>query len=405
MKIALVAPTQIPARRANTVQVMKMAQALTLLGHTVHLASPCPPGFSPPTWDELAVHYGLQTRFQVEWLASRPSLKRYDYSLRALGWARRLHADLLYTRLMQTAALASLLGMPTLLEVHDLPSGFMGPLFFKLFLYGKGARRLAVITHALAEDLHQKFDSPALSDGAMEEAGVKPTPSDHSGFTIVAPDGVDLGRYANLPTPVEARRRLIEEDALPLQLETFTAGYTGHLYTGRGVDMLIELANRLPGLQFLIVGGEPNEVQRVRAQVASLNLHNLLLTGFVANARLPLYQAACDALLMPYGQKVSASSGGDIARYFSPMKLFEYLACQRPILSSDLAVLREVLDEQNALLLPVQDVSAWERALRKLSEQPQHAAQLAEQAHRSAENFTWEKRAARMLEALEQGNV
>ena len=40
MKIAVVAPTQIPARRANTIQVMKMAQAMVNLGHNVHLAVP-----------------------------------------------------------------------------------------------------------------------------------------------------------------------------------------------------------------------------------------------------------------------------------------------------------------------------------------------------------------------------
>jgi hypothetical protein len=34
MKIAIIAPTEIPARRANTLQVMKMAQALVVRGHT-----------------------------------------------------------------------------------------------------------------------------------------------------------------------------------------------------------------------------------------------------------------------------------------------------------------------------------------------------------------------------------
>jgi len=40
MKIALIAPSEIPARRANTMQVMKMAQAMTILGHDVRMAAP-----------------------------------------------------------------------------------------------------------------------------------------------------------------------------------------------------------------------------------------------------------------------------------------------------------------------------------------------------------------------------
>ena len=93
------------------------------------------------------------------------------------------------------------------------------------------------------------------------------------------------------------------------------------------------------GWNFLIVGGEPQDVENLRQRVRVIGLKNVILTGFVPNARLPLYQAACDVLLMPYQRQVAASSGGDIARYLSPMKLFEYMACERPIISSDLPVL------------------------------------------------------------------
>ena len=74
-------------------------------------------------------------------------------------------------------------------------------------------------------------------------------------------------------------------------------------------------------------------------------IKNVHLTGFVPNEELPLYQAACDILLMPYEEAIAGSSGGDTARFASPMKAFEYMAAGRPILSSDLPVFREVLDE------------------------------------------------------------
>jgi len=94
-------------------------------------------------------------------------------------------------------------------------------------------------------------------------------------------------------------------------------------------------------VSFLLAGGEPEDVAALREKSANLGLSNVILTGFIPNADLPIYQAACDILLMPYQSQVAASSGGDIARYLSPMKLFEYLACGKPILSSDLPVLRE----------------------------------------------------------------
>ena len=129
-------------------------------------------------------------------------------------------------------------------------------------------------------------------------------------------------------------------------------------------------------------------------------LENVLTTGFVPNAELPRYQSACDILLMPYQQYVSASSGGDIARYLSPMKLFEYLACGRAIVSSDLPVLREVLNSENAVLLPPGDVDAWVTALRELQANPELRACLAEKARREATKYTWQARAKRILDGI-----
>jgi glycosyltransferase involved in cell wall biosynthesis len=409
VKIAIIAPTEIPARRANTLQVMKMAQAMVVLGHQVRLAAPVAatrigPGAGSdeenhgetgrpgqaPTWNELARHYGLQHEFPLDWLPADPRLRRYDYSYRALRWARQWRADLIYTRLPQAAALASFMVMPSILEVHDLPQGSLGPWMLRRFLSGSGRRRLVVITRSLAADITQRM-------------GISLQPP----FTVIASDGVDLERYASLPSPPEARRALAPAfsemapmSGFQLQVERFTAGYTGHLYAGRGTELLLRLAERLPEINFLIVGGDPEDVAHFQAQARERQLKNTLLTGFVPNAGLPLYQAACDVLLMPYQKQVAASSGGDIARYLSPMKLFEYLACERPIVSSDLPVLGEVLNSENAILLPMEDIQAWCKALLDLQNDRQLRERLAAQAHRDAQQYTWEARAAKILEGL-----
>lgn len=379
MKIAIVAPTAIPARRANTVQVMKMAQALAGLGHTVRLAAPrAGQPAASANWDDLARHYGLRQRFEIVPLAASPALRRYDYGWRAAGWARRWGAELLYTRLPQAAAAASLLGMPVILEIHDFPQGRLGPLLFRVFQRGRGARRLVVITHNLAGDLADRFQTPLSPP-----------------FTLVAPDGVDLERYQDLPAPEDARQRLPS-----LTGRGFTAGYSGHLYAGRGASLLLELAGRLPAITFLLVGGEPADVARWQAEAHRRGLKNLLLTGFVSNAELPLYQAAAEVLLMPYEWRVAASSGGDIARYLSPMKLFEYLACGRAILSSDLPPLREVLSAENAVLLPPGDATAWAEALQALCQDPARREALGAAARQDAHRYTWEARAQRILTGI-----
>ncbi len=381
MKIAVIAPTEIPARRANTVQVMKMAQAFAGLGHKVRLSAPASGQAPACSWEELALHYGLVHPFMVDWLTASPRLRRYDYAWRALRWAVGWKADLVYTRLPQAAALAAIQGVPTILETHDLPQGFMGIRLFRQFLHGRRSRRVVLITRSLEQDLSRRFDL---------DAGNRPP-----GFVVIAPDGVDLERYRNLPEPSQARRDL------PLSLpERFTAGYTGHLYTGRGTEILLGLARRLPEITLLLVGGEPKDVARLQAEAQHAGLNNTVFTGFVPNAELPRYQAACDVMLMPYQQHVAGSSGGDIARYLSPMKLFEYMACGRPILSSDLPVLQEVLNADNACLLPADDLDAWVTALQQLAASPETCLRLGAQARLDVTAYTWERRAARILEGI-----
>jgi len=415
MHIAMIAPSEIPARRANTLQVMKMAQALTIQGHRVRLVAPTsqPPGRkSRPenrlTWESLAYHYGLEHPFEVTWLYSNPRLKRYDYSWSAVAWAQGANenhptgADLIYTRLPQAAALASWKGIATILEIHDLPQGTAAPWLFRLFLSGKGARRLVVITQALANDLAGLLRPTRLAFGIKmhTHADTSSLLEKLGALMIIAPDGVDLGRYADLPEPEQARQ-MLQAACIGLAPDRFTVGYTGHLYPGRGGSLLLNLAERMPEISFLIVGGEPAEVESFKQEAQVRRLTNLILPGFIPNADLPLFQSACELLLMPYQQRVAASSGGDIARYLSPMKLFEYLACKRAIISSDLPVLREILNSKNAILVPPDRPEAWEQAIQSLKAQPDLRSRLATQARSDADQYTWEGRAQRIIAGKE----
>jgi glycosyltransferase involved in cell wall biosynthesis len=329
--------------------------------------------------------------FPLSWINASRRLRGYDYGWSSVHWARRQGADLVFTRLPQAAALASWLGQATILELHELPHGKMGAWLLRRFAKGRGARRLVLITTNLFAKLKQGFPSIA-----------RPA-SGRPGFSLVAPDGVDLDRYADLPEPAAARRWLAERtggEAIHISADEFVAGYSGHFYPGRGAQMLLDLAGRLPEVRFLLVGGEPQDIARLREEAEAQRLNNVTITGFVANADLPRYQAACDLLLMPYQKQVAGSSGGDIAAVFSPLKLFEYLACGRPILSSDLPALREVLNQENAVLLPGDERQTWAQAIQELQEHPGRRAQLAARARLDASHYSWENRAALILEGI-----
>jgi len=393
MKVAVIAPTYIPSRKANTLQVMKMTQAISTQGKNVTLIVPedsYDRSGSDRSWDFLARIYGLEIRFPIVWLPITQGLRKYDYAWKAFRWAEDWGAELVYTRLPQAATLAAIRNMPTIYEVHDRPQGYLGPILMRMFLRGRGAKKLVTISRALARDLFEDYNL-----------------APDSSFLEVYPDGVDLERYENLPAPVEARKSIsIDFDStgiaskFELSPEQFTVGYTGHLYTGRGISLILEIAKRLPEINFLIVGGEPPDVGKLQQEVIQNNLQNVIVTGFLPNAELPAYQAACDVLLMPYQSQVSASSGGDIGRYLSPMKLFEYLASGRAICSSDLPVLREILSPELAMILPADDVEAWVATIRLLFADPALRETLGSSARSAAKDYSWDTRARRMFNEL-----
>jgi glycosyltransferase involved in cell wall biosynthesis len=325
----------------------------------------------------LASFYGLQYPFDVRYLRARPRLKRYDFSFAAIRQARKLKVDLVYTWPLQAAVLGVSLGMPVIIEMHGPPEGKFGPWLFRMFLGLPGKKRILTITQALGELLHHGYQ-----------------PKVESTQLIVAPNGVDLERYQDLPQPQAARQALgLPEADSRIHRSPIPGGMT----------LLMELAQRLPHMNFLWVGGRPEEVGKWQSQLQLNNITNITITGFVENQRLPLYQAAADVLLMPYERVIAGSSGGDAAAYCSQMKMFEYLACKRAIISSDLPVIREVLDESNAILCPPEDTSSWTKALQELIDNPAQRAELAQRAYLAAPQYTWTRRAQKALEDSSDG--
>jgi glycosyltransferase involved in cell wall biosynthesis len=378
MKIVCIASSQVPSSTANSIQVMKVCQAMAQIGHKVHLLAPGPARSGSSLQPDLADYYGLTESFPIQWLPVSPAWRHYDLAYRAVRLARRMEADAVYTWMLQAAVLALWQGLPAYFEAHIPVTGKVAPLLFRLFMRSRGKKRLLPITYALQRVLEK------------ESKIIFP-----SNEVVVAPDGVDLERYADLPDPPQARARL----GLP---EQPTAMYTGHLYPGRGLELLAGLARAHPDIHFLWVGGRPADVDHWRTRLAESGVSNVTLTGFVENSRLALYQAAGDVLLMPYERKVEISGGGNTADICSPMKMFEYMAVGRAILSSDLPVLHEVLDETMAVFCLPNDFTAWSLALASLMADPGRRQALSARARASVVQYSWQNRTRRILDGFFQ---
>ena len=373
MKITYIASSGIPSQTANSVQVMKVCQALTQLGHSVQLIIP---GKNVHAWEELEELYGVHTPFQITWLPTRNSMRKLDFTWAAVQQAGKDRAGLIYTRLIWGAVFAMQQKIPVILEMHEVPTGRFAPMLYRHYVSRKGQRLTVFITRALQNEIEKTLS-------------VRHLPAE----TAIAPDGVDLERFTHLPSPMQARSQLGLKE-MP------TAVYSGGFYAGRGLEILFDLAAAFPQVQFIWIGGKPEIVAEWTEKVRSAGLSNVLMPGYIANEKLPQYLAAADILLMPYSLKVAGSSGGNIAAVTSPMKLFEYMACGRAILCSDLPVLHEVLNDKNALFYPPDDRSAMNAAFEHLLHNPQLRETLGNKALEDAAHYSWKARMQSILESF-----
>jgi glycosyltransferase involved in cell wall biosynthesis len=372
MRILYVSGAYVPSRRASSMQVMRMCAALAGLGHEVTLVSKgCVARQEAEVADEFAF-YGVPATFALEKIP-RPQARggglRYLWGISRLSSGRR-EVDLHYCRDPLAAWLLARRDRPVLWEAHGLPAGRWSLRVWRQLAAAPAMRRLVVISDAL----RRRF----------EELGLTP----HHGDTVVAHDAA---QPLETDTPPPLGRR-------PPRL-----GYVGHLYPGRGVELLCGLAERLPGCEIHIVGGSAADLARWRS---SPRPRNFRLHGFLPPARLAETYGGFDILLMPYQARVGVAGGSsDTSAWMSPMKLFEYMAAGRPIIASDLPVLREILvDGSNSLLVPAQEISAWERAVQRLLGDEALRRRLSERARaEQRELHTWDARARAVLEDLPSG--
>jgi glycosyltransferase involved in cell wall biosynthesis len=264
---------------------------------------------------------------------------------------------------------AALAGMPTCLEQHAPVRGTNRAIASDLFRQ-PSFRGLIVISDALAKHYLQHY--PHL-DGKI----------------FVVRDAAD-------PPPPTLRKF----DFVMSNPDALQVGYAGHLYSGKGAEVIVELAKRMPHVMFHVLGGVESDVTERSRQ--SGDLGNLHFYGHQSHARVSSFLQGLDIGLLPCLRRVLGHGGVEVANWMSPLKLFEYMAHGLPIVSSNLPVLREVLvDGSNALLCDPDDIESWTSAITRLQDDKLLRQQLSRRAKDDFEqNYTWEIRAAKVLAPL-----
>lgn len=201
---------------------------------------------------------------------------------------------------------------------------------------------------------------------------------------LVEPNGVDPTRITLAPNPVT-----------PADSDRFTVGFVGTLKPWHGLDTLVDAVEPLLRAdrtwRLLLVGDGP-VADAVRSRLRAAGLADRAeLIGAVSPAEVPTYLHRMDIACAPY------PAGGE--DYFSPLKVYEYLAAGVPVIASAVGQLPAALDHGRlGRLVRPGDAAALTEALVELRDRREERARLRRLGRESVlARHTWQAIVGRVL--------
>ncbi|HET7087174.1 MAG TPA: glycosyltransferase family 4 protein, partial [Anaerolineae bacterium] len=268
---------------------------------------------------------------------------------------------------------AQAMGIPGLLEVN-------APLIEE-----QSAHR-GLVNCARAERVAQQvFDAATVLIAVSEEiaAYLDGYPATQ-GRVHVVPNGVNPNRF-----PADLK------PSCPARAGTFTVGFVGTLKPWHGLSVLVEafamLRQHAPNSRLLVVGDGP-ERERLETGLSARKLHEAAyFTGAVVPSQVPGLVASMDVAVAPYPRQSPF--------YFSPLKVYEYMAAGRAVAASRIGQLVHLIEDGvNGLLCPAGDPVALGAALDRLRHEPELRTRLGQAARSTVlRHHTWEAVARRLL--------
>ena len=267
------------------------------------------------------------------------------------------------------------LGIPVVYEAHDLestnPSGAKEPWAQGLVRgLDEGALRQSAHVVSLTEDFRRQLAEEKLR--FPEDVTVIPDAFDDEVFR----PGDLAGARTELGLPQGPR----------------IVAYAGLTFAHRGLPLLLEAAGALralhPALLVVLVGGRAGEIRALRELADRIGLGDtVLLTGPRPQAEVVRYLQAADVLVIPDTVSVVTAS---------PLKLFEYLACERVVVVPDIPALVEILPRNVGYYFRRGEANALAAALERALVDPDRGRRAAAGAV-AVRHHTYAARARRIL--------
>lgn len=385
MKLLYIANLRLPTEKAYGIQIAKTCEAFANQGVDLTLVYPTRQN---EIKDDFFDYFTVARNFKLNKIKSPdfyfPSfldkisflIKNYFSARVLVREALKENADIYYTRDEQVAYILSRKNKNVVFECHRFSN--KKKRFYHYF------KKIVAISEGLKEDL--------------ERFGIQ------GSNIFIARDGVDLDEF-NMSMNTEERK----EEQKRLREKFFThhsdfyrrkkiAVYIGHLYTWKGADILISVAEYLKkyNVNFLIwiVGGTDKDIEILERGIHPQVVPFIYPSGSVPHKDVAKILVAADCAILT-GKETDIVS----AKYTSPLKMFEYMASGCPIVAQDLPSFREVLNESNSIIAKAGNAEDLADQINWVFDEnnKEEVEKRAKKAFEDVQNYTWKKRAEMII--------
>jgi glycosyltransferase involved in cell wall biosynthesis len=356
-----------PLECGGTTHIREVAQELRRRGHELILCVRAEPGLEEGMVEGFRVH---RFSWRNRDMAVSQVVHRWSHGTRVARLAKRYDVDLIYERenSMGSGAIASqLVGLPLTAEINDL---WYSPK--TLERAGRIISNSGSVKGIIPERYHDKTVFVHMA-------------ADTKAFVDVEP--------ATIPG-TEGRRLMC---------------YMGSLLAWHGipdlVDALPSVHQRVPDATLLLLGkattseGQMNmaALEEMAATVGDPSLLHPM--GLVDHNEVPGVLASCDLCVAPF----NPSGEPDLLKYgfwYSPTKLWEYMAAGKPVVATDLDNIRDIVGTDRGILVPPGDPAALADALVKVLTDDDLRRRMGESSLAFARDNTWERRVDEYEQAI-----
>ncbi len=366
MRIAYLFNSSTPSSNASSIQVVNTCSAITKLSHNVKLIVP-----NTGLKTSLSKFYGIKKSpklIKLKYFTRFPlGLNYYLFSLFSVMLTFSDKIELYITRNIFTLFLLNTFRKKVIIEIHhDLQNeGRLVNFICKYFniFNRKNIVKIVAITNSVKKYLINDFN-------------------------------INPKRIEVIPSASSLKFKFSKIK----KKKIYNIGYFGSLDSSKGSSFIIKLANKDNHNKYFIYGGNKEQVLRLKKKEVSKNIQ---INHSVKYGSLKEIISKMDILLMPSNSKKIRSLGGvgNIAKFTSPLKLFDYLASGKLIMVSNVKVFKEILkDGNNCIIMNNLNVNSWKNRINRIKFETSKINSIKRNAFELSKKYTYLKRAQKILD-------